>query len=507
MRLAPTAVAAALALVYVLTSPASLDLAAHLLRAKLFATEGFGVWNNWWYAGHGVTAYSVLFEPLAAALTPQLAAAIAAVASAAIFEALAYGAFRRRAYLASLWFGAATATELFTGRLTFAFGLAPALGTALALERRRPTAATALAALTALSSPVAALFAALAGVAYSLGTHRWRAGLAVAGAALAPVALLAVAFGEGGTFPFAFSALWPLLVIAALALAPARRRPTLRAGIALYAIGCVGAYALHTPIGANAARLGTLVAGPVAALLLTDRRVLLAAAAPLLYIQFQPPVRDLVNQAGDRSTGAAYYQPLLRFLAHRRGPPFRIEIPPTRFHYESYEVAPRFALARGWERQLDIRYDDLFYAGPLTAATYDGWLHRFAVRFVAVADAPLDYAATKEVRLIERGLPYLREVFQTRHWRVYEVDGATPIVTGAARLTSLGPNSLTLAATGAGTAFVRVHFTPYWKLGAGQGCVRPAGQFTQLQIRRAGPLRLTVAFAFNRIGANSPRCS
>jgi hypothetical protein len=507
MRVAPTAVAAVLALIYVVTSPGSLDLAAHLLRAKLFSTEGFGLWNNWWYAGHNVTGYSVLFEPLAAALTPQLIAALAAVASAAIFEALAYGAFRRRAYLASIWFGAATATELFTGRLTFVFGLALALGAALALQRRRPNTAAGLAFLTALASPVAALFAALTGVAYGAGTHRWRAGFGVAAAALVPVALLAVAFPEGGTFPFAFSALWPLLVIAAVALPATRRRPTLNAGITLYAIGCLAAYALHTPIGANAARLGTLTAGPLAALLLTDRRVLLAAAAPLLYLQFQPPIRDLVNQAGDPSTSAAYYQPLLTFLRQQAGPPFRIEIPPTRFHYETYEVAPRFVLARGWERQLDIRYDDLFYAGPLTAATYDAWLHQFAVRFVAVADAPLDYAATKEVRLIEGGPPYLHEVLHTRHWRVYEVADPTPIVTGAATLTSLGPNSLTLAATRPGVALLRVHFTPYWTLGRGQGCVRPAGQFTELQLRHAGPAQLTIRFAFSRIGAQSARCN
>ena len=507
MRVAPTAVAAVLALIYVVTSPASLDLAAHLLRAKLFSTEGFGLWNNWWYGGHNVTAYSVLFEPLAAAITPQATAAIATVVSAAAFEALMYGAFRRRAYLASIWFGAATSTELFTGRLTFAFGLAPALGAALALQRRRPNAATGLAFLTALASPVAALFAALAGVAYGAGTHRWRIGLRVVAAARVPVALLAIAFPEGGTFPFAFSALWPLLLIAAAAFPATRRRPTLRAGIALYAVGCLAAYVLHTPIGANAARLGTLTAGPLAALLLTDRRLLLAAAAPLLYLQFQPPIRDLVNQSGDPSTSAAYDRPLLAFLRTQPGPPFRIEVPPTRFHYEAYEVASRFALARGWERQLDIRYDDLFYSGPLTAATYDAWLHRFAVRFIAVADAPLDYAATGEARLIRGGLPYLHEVFETRHWRVYEVADSTPIVTGAATLTSLGPNSLTLTATRPGTALLRVHFTPHWTLGRGQGCVLPAGQFTELQLRRAGPAQLTIRFAFGRIGADSPRCN
>ena len=151
-RVAPAAAAGVLALAYVIVSPPSLDLAAHLLRAKLFSAEGFGIWNNWWYAGHHVPAYSVLFPPLAAALTPQVAAAIAATATAALFEPLVRRHFGPDAWLGALWFGAATATNLFTGRLTFAFGMLPAVATALALQRRRPWLAVVLALLTALAA-------------------------------------------------------------------------------------------------------------------------------------------------------------------------------------------------------------------------------------------------------------------------------------------------------------------------------------------------------------------
>jgi hypothetical protein len=501
-RIAPTAVAGGLALIYVIVSPPSLDLAAHLLRAKLFSAEGFGLWNNWWYGGHNVPGYSVLFPPLAAALTPQLVAAIAAVGSAALFERLAYDEFGAEAWLGALWFGAATATSLFTGRLTFAFGMLPAVATALALQRRRLGLATAAAFVTALSSPVAALFAALAGAAM---TVRDRRAPVVAIVALAPVGLLAIAFPEGGTFPFAFSALWPLVVIAAIALQ--RTGGVLRFGILLYGLGCVAAYAIPTPIGANAARLGTLAAGPLAALIVKRRALLVVAALPLLYVQWQPPIRDLVNAAGDPSTSAGYYAPLLRFLGQQTRPPFRIEIPATRFHYETYEVAPRYPLARGWERQLDVKYNDLFYGDPLTAATYDAWLHRLAVRFVAVADAPLDYSAVAEARLIDHGLPYLSEVFHSAHWRVYAVADPTPIVTGAATLTTLGPNGLTLQARRAGDALIRVRFSPYWALAGARGCIRKAGDFTAVQLASAGPARLVIRFALDRIGATSPRCN
>ena len=101
-------------------------------------------------------------------------------------------------------------------------------------------------------------------------------------------------------------------------------------------------------------------------------------------------------------------------------------------------MAPRFPLARGWERQLDIKYNSLFYNGTLTAATYHTWLHKLAVRFVAVSDADLDYSAHEETALIDRGLPYLRLVFRSAHWHVYAVDHPTPIAQGAATLQTLG---------------------------------------------------------------------
>src|SRR5437763_5564017 len=177
-RLAPTLLAGALAAAYVITSPPSLDLAAHLLRAKLFSAEGFGIWNNWWYGGHHVVLYSVLFPPVAAAITPQLAAAIAATATSALFEPIAHRHFGPDAWVGALWFGAATAVSRYTGRLAFAFGLLGAVATVFALQRRWDWGVAGLALLTALASPVAALFAALAGGAVAIGDYARRRRLA-----------------------------------------------------------------------------------------------------------------------------------------------------------------------------------------------------------------------------------------------------------------------------------------------------------------------------------------
>ena len=334
-------------------------------------------------------------------------------------------------------------------------------------------------------------------------------GAAVALAALGPVGALAIAFPEGGSEPFGLGRCCRS-GLAALALpCHPRRHLTLRAGIAVYALATIAVYLVPSPIGPTSRGSGAFwprrwrrcCGGRSAAALLA------AAVLPLLYVGWQAPVADVAATAGDPSTTAAYYRPLLAFLARQPGPPFRIEIPFTASHWEAYYVARRFPIARGWERQLDLADNPLFYRPHLTADAYEAWLHRDAIRFVAVPDVSLDYSAVAERRLIDRGLPDLRLVMRSRHWRVYAVAEPTPIVTGAARLRAIGGDWLTLTATAPGTVSVRVRFTPYWAIIEGYGCVAPQGADTRLTLRRAGPVRLATRFALSRIGARSPRCN
>jgi hypothetical protein len=526
-RAAPVTVAAVIGLVYVLVSPPSLDLVAHLLRAKLFGAEGFGLWNNWWYGGHHTLGYSVLFPPLAWLVTPQIVAAVSCAGTAAAFDVLVHDRFGEDAWLGSLWFAAATGVDLFTGRLTFAFGLLPGMLAVLALERRRPVASTGLAVVTALASPVAALFVALAATADALGPLIDPAGRrmpergrlvrdgAIVAASLVPVGVLAIAFPEGGTEPFAFASMWPIVLIclAVVVATPASGR-ALRVAALLYLVGTLGTYYVPSPIGSNWIRLAGLVAGPIAALLWVRRhpRWLLAAALPLVYVQWQPAVRDLVSASSDPSEHASYWRPLLSFLRRQPGaaaPDFRVEIPFTKFHTEAYQVAPYFPLARGWERQLDLADNGLFYGGRLDASTYRAWLDRLAVHYVAIADAPLDYSAHKEAKLIDAGLPYLRLVMHTEDWRVYAVRDPAPMVSGpGVTVTRLGPNYVNLTVARPGVRLLRVRFTPYWRLTGVPGCVsRTPDGFTSLAFSGTGTARLVISFALSRIHAGSARCS
>jgi hypothetical protein len=497
--------AALLAIGYLAVSPSSADVAAQEYRADL----GLVLWDNGWYGGHHMPGYSVLFPPLATVIGAHVVGALSAVAAAWLFERLVRGTEGAR--VAALWFAAGTVTSLITGRFTFALGVAIGLGAVLAAARGRALWACALAALASLASPVAGAFVALAAAAWWLERRRWWP-VALAACGVAPAAALAVAFPEGGSFPFVASSFWPALAAAlAVLLALPRDARLLRIGVGLYALAIIASFAFATPMGGNVVRLGALFAGPALAAVLwrRNRRTLALLALPLLYWQWIAPADDWLRSAGDASVHERYYTGLLVFLDSRPGGPFRLEIPFTDNHWESRWVAPHIPLARGWERQVDRARNGLFYDGrPLTPDRYRRWLDDNAVRFVALPDAPIDYSAAREAALVRDGPPYLRPVWHDAHWRVFEVARAQPLATGAARATAMGTQSVSLRASRPGMVDLRVRFMPYWRVAAGRGCVsRGAGGWTRVRVDAPGVVVLRARFALGRVRATSPRCS
>ena len=521
VRLASGVFAAAiLAVVYLILEPSSVDLAAQTFRADLFDANGFLLWNDYWYAGHYLLTYSVLFPPLGALLGPRLVGAIAVVACAALFAVIAHRRYGDRAWLGVLWFGAATATMLMANRLTFALGTAIGLAALLAAERGRAALATVLAALSGLGSPVAAVFVAIAGGALAV-TGRRLLGALLAVGALAPVALLGLAFPTGGYFPFVFTAFLPVPLFAAagLFLLPPEER-VLRAGILIYAGVCVALFIVHTQVGANAARLGSLFGGPLLALGLAGRRPVALAilALPLLWWQWVAPVRDFAAGQGDPSVTAAYYQPLIDELDQvTRGRPVRVEIPPTRNRYEANYVAPHFPLARGWLRQSESGDFDLFTGDNLTPASYRAWLQERGVTYVALADAAPDYLASDEGDLIRGGLPYLHPLWSNEHWHLYRVRGAVGLVSrtsdparpapSADRLTAIGAAGFGFSARDSGTYLVRIHYTPYWTVTGGNACVERDGDWTRLDVRSPGSVEVAARFSLAGLLRRDSECS
>jgi hypothetical protein len=519
------ALAAAIGLAYLLIDPPSADLAAQTYRSGLFERHGFLIWDNAWYGGHHMPGYSVLFPPLAALLGPRVVGVLAAVAAAWLFERIAAEHFGvRGARVGSIWFAAATGVNLLTGRLTFALGVTFALACVLAATHRRPGWASVAAVATTLASPVAGLFLGLGAGAWFLGGGRRhdparpslvrrQHALIVGAAAVVPALALAVAFPEGGVEPFVPSSFWPsLLGLGLIVLFLPREERVLRYGILLYALATIASFVLDTPMGGNVTRLGAVLAGPLLACLMWQRRprLLIALAIPLLYWQWTAPVRDWVRGSGDPSVHAAYYTGVLGYLA--RDPDaaartFRVEVPFTTNHWESRWVGDRLPLARGWERQLDIKVNGVFYEGTLTPARYHRWLLANAVRYVALPDVELDHSALQEAALLRRGLPYLKPVWRDAHWRVFRVRAPRPLADGAGAVTRMDTQTLELRVTRPGPLVLRVRWTPYWKVTSGSGCVQRApGDWTQVDATRAGTVRLGISFTPLRIMATDKRC-
>ncbi len=525
------AVAAPLGVAYLIARPPSGDLAAATYRAQLFGHAGMTLWDNGWYGGHYLPGYSLLSPALGSLLGEWLLLALSVVAAAGLFGLLVERAFAPpAARVAAGVFALGICDELLSGRVAYDLGVALGLLALVALQRGHRWAAIVAALATSAASPVAGAFLALAGIAYLLAGRvppgaaqgrRQITGIVLVASALAPVAALAVAFPEGGWEPFAPSAFWPALAgVIAIALVLARLHEELAQrtqtalwwGAWLYAVALVGSYALHTPVGSNAARLGQLLAAPlVAGALWERRRLALALVAPLLlYWQLETSLGDYTAAANDPSDNASYYTPLLAELhTLARGAPLRVEIPQTETHWEAVYVpgSGDVTLARGWERQLDTRYAALFYGKRLTATAYREWLAENAVAYVALPDTSLDFAAEAEGSLVADGLPYLHEVWRARDWRLFAVRDATPLAQPPAQMSALGVDSFTLRAPVAGRFVVRVRFTPYWALSSGAGCVSEApGGWTTVQAARAGTITVGIDFAVARIFEHGPRC-
>jgi hypothetical protein len=486
------------------------DYPAQLYRIGLFHRDGLVLWDSQWYGGHWTFGYSVIFTPVAGILGVQATAVLSAGAAALAFDRLVVGHFGERARVGALVFAVGTLAEVAIGQLPFLLGESLALAACLAAARRRWPLAVVLTLASALASPLAGGFLAMASCAWLVASwpkHRgWLAALAAAG--LVPVVAGALLFPGEGPMPFPA---WDFLQIAALFVGvwlvlPSRER-ALRIGAAVYVAAIAVAFALATPVGGNISRLGECLGAPLAVCALWPRRRWLASAAlvPLVLLQWAPAFAALTSDGADPSTHAAYFQPLLRFLSAHNTPVGRIEVVPTRLHWEAAFVAPRFALARGWERQLDTADNPVFYKpDALTGTSYREWLLDNGVRLVALPDVPLDYAATGEARLVSSGVAGLGTPQRVGHWRIYPVLGSVGLLQGPGELTRMDGSQVTLYADAPSTFVLRVRYDPRWTVVGDAACLTPGpGPWTTLTVARVGETRL----ALRLVGGGDTMCS
>jgi hypothetical protein len=504
------ALAAVLCLYCWLFAPATSDLAAAVFRSDLFDQSGLLVYNAQWYDGHHLLAYSLLSPPLGALLGTRLMAALCTLGAVIAFERTVVPRYGTAGRVAAVLFALTLTSSLLIGRIAFAVGFFFGVLAIYFAARNRWVLACLAAVGAALGSPLAGLFVAMLAGAYLLVTRRpWA--LALAACAVVPSLVLQFAFREGGTFPYGWVSFSQLLVFVAIFALALPRSETLQwVGVGLYLV--LGTFAMVVPsqLGGNVNRLGTIVGAPLIVLALWNRRrLLLAFALPfLLWWPLHSVLRDLPD-AGGTITKASYYAPLNNWLAANVHEPIRVEIPPTRNHWEGVYVGEHHELARGWERQLDQKYDALYYGTVITAARYRRWLAHNAVQYVALSNAPTDFAARSEADFLIQGqLPFLRLVWQSRDWKLWAVRRPVPLLSGPGRLVATDAHSFTIDADRPGRFTMRLHFSPYWALTTGSGCVRSAARnWTSVTLRHAGRAVVGTSFSPVRLLRQGPRCS
>jgi hypothetical protein len=263
----------------------------------------------------------------------------------------------------------------------------------------------------------------------------------------------------------------------------------------MYGMAGLALFVIPQPMGANLGRLGTAIGGPLAAAVLWPRRRLLlgAVAVPLLLWQWIPAVGSVVKDHPDPSQDAVFFAPLVNYLHSQNAQLSRVEIPPTEDHWESLYGAADLQLARGWERQVDIAENSIFYPpAQLTSAEYDNWLLANGVSWVAVPNLRLDYSGVSEAALVRAGQPYLVPAWHNANWQVWRVAGSPGLTEGPAKLVAVGPDSFTVQVAHPGAVTVRVRYTRYWTPTVGHACITASPEgWTDLAVTRPGKVTVT----------------
>ena len=490
------ALAAALAAVAGFVGWRGGDLAAQVDRIGLFHRQGLTLWDSQWYGGHWTLDYSVIFPPVAGTIglhaTEILSVAVASLA----FDRIIVAHFGPGARFGSFAFAAGTLVPVAVGQVPFLLGEACALAGLWAATRGRWPAAVLLSVAASLASPLAGAFAVLALATWLLADWpQRRLGIvAMMAGAVVPVAALSLVFPGQGRMPFpAVDFLAEGTVFAAATLMVPRDERVLWIGARLYLVAFVLSFVVPSALAGNIERLGETIGAPLLLCILwSSRRLVIAALViPLVLMQWGQAAGALTTDNANPSSHPQFFAPLLRYVIARDEPLGRVEIVPTALHWEAAYVAPSLPLARGWERQLDTADNPIFYTrGALTPASYRGWLLDNGVRYVALPDVTLDYAAVAEGDLVRAGVPGLRLVWRNPNWRVYLVQGSPGLVTGPATVTSLDGGGISLNVTTPGMIQVRERYSPKWAIVQGSGCTNETSDgWLSIEALTPGPLR------------------
>ncbi|MFJ5967991.1 MFS transporter [Streptomyces sp. NPDC093060] len=463
------------------------DLAAQDAWAEFVGRHPDSAYNLAWYGGMHPVSYSVVSPYLMSVLGVRTTMMIAGTVSAGLLTLVL---IRSRAVKNPLWAAMAGVFALIcnavSGRVTFGLGTMFALGAVAAVfcwpyrwrykRWAKALVAAPLAALATMASPVAGLFVGLVAVALFLQKRRpgaWALGLA-------PTAVVAVSawlFPFSGTQPMIFgSVVMPLAYgLLCLFLVP-KEWITVRLTAAVYSLGVVLVWLINSQIGSNISRLPMLFAGAalIAALPYTVPRsrkwyvIVVAFLGTVGWIGYKS-VDDIIHTT-PAASWARELAPLVNQLQNVGAEKGRVEVVPARSHREASALAPYVNLARGWNRQADMERNPLFYDDTLNSANYHEWLQRWAVHFVVLPkDNPDGDGGERERQLLQRGMPYLKQIWGDANWQLFRVTDPTPLAEPNAVVDRAEQGEMTLEVRKPGRILIKIPYSPWLSVVDGQG--------------------------------------
>ncbi|MFF7448413.1 MULTISPECIES: MFS transporter [unclassified Streptomyces] len=454
------------------------DLAAQDAWAEFVGRHPDSAYNLAWYGGMHPVSYSVVSPYLMSVLGVRTTMMIAGTISAGLLTMVL---IRSRSVKNPLWAALAGVFAFLcnaaSGRVTFGLGTVFALGAVAVVfcwphrwrykRWAKALCAAPLAALATMASPVAGLFVGLVAAALFLQKRRpgaWALGLA-------PTAVVAVSawlFPFSGTQPMKIgSVILPFLYGVLVCVLVPKGWKTVRLTAGVYALGVLLVWLISSQIGTNISRLPMLFAGVtlVAALPYAVPRsrkwyaIALSIAVFTGWIGFKS-VDDVVHTT-PAASWARELAPLVNELQEVGAEKGRVEVVPAASHREASALAPYVNLARGWNRQADIKRNPLFYDDTLNSANYHEWLKRWAVHFVVLPKDEPDDGGERERALVQRGMPYLKQIWGDANWQLFQVTDPTPLAEPNAVVDRAAQGEMTLQVREPGRILIRIPYSPW----------------------------------------------
>ncbi|MDF9871827.1 MULTISPECIES: DUF2339 domain-containing protein [Streptomyces] len=452
------------------------DIAAQDAWAEFVGRHPGTAYNLAWYGGMHPVSYSVVSPYLMSVLGVRTTMMVVGTVSSALTALILVRVPAVRNPLACALAGVfAYLCNALSGRVTFGLGMMFALGAVAAVfcwphrwrykRWAKAVVAAPLAGLATAGSPVAGLF--LGVVAAALFLNKRRPGAYALG--LAPVAVVVLSawlFPFSGTQPMALGTLsLPFLYSVFVFFLVPRDWHTVRTAAAVYGAGTLLTYVVDSQIGSNVSRMAMLFAGVVllAALPYTAPRtrrwyaLIVVFAGLNFWIGFKG-VDDIVRTAPAASWNREL-APLVNQLQKAGAERGRVEVVPASSHREASALAPYVNLARGWNRQADMKRNPLFYDDTLDPVNYREWLDRWAVHYVVLPTGMPDSGGEQEAALVEKGQPYLKAVWSDANWKLFRVLDPVPLADPPATVERAGDDELTIRVQTAGRVLIRIPYS------------------------------------------------